>query len=97
MLDVVRVKGKDKPVTIFEPVGLVENIDKSVRKQIKEFHHALKLYKQQNWDDAEQLLFQLSQQEPDRMIYKIYLDRIAVFRANPPEENWDGVFTHTSK
>ncbi len=97
MLDIVKVKGKNKPVTIFEPVGLIENVSKSERKRIKEFHHALKLYRQQNWDGAEQGLFQLSQQEPDRMIYKIYLDRIAVFRTNPPEDNWDGVFTHTSK
>ena len=97
MLDIVRVKGKDKPVTIFEPVGLVENIERSVRKQIKEFHHALKLYSEQNWDSAEQINFQLSQQEPDRMIYRIYLDRIAFFRNNNPGENWNGVFTHTSK
>ncbi len=97
MLDSVRVKGKNKPVTIFEPIGLIENIDKTERKRIKEFHHALELYKQQSWDNAEQTLFQLSQQEPERLIYKIYLDRIAFFRANPPDKNWDGVFTHTSK
>lgn len=97
MLDIVKVKGKDKPVTIFEPIGLVENIDKSERKRVKEFHHALKLYKEQKWDDAEQIIFQLSQQEPERMIYKIYLDRIAFFRNNPPDSSWDGVFTHTSK
>ncbi len=97
LLDSVRVKGKKKPVTIYEPVDLVENVDKSERTRIKEFHHALKLYKQQNWDSAEQTLFQLSQQEPQRLIYQIYLDRIAFFRNNPPEESWDGVFTHTSK
>jgi len=96
-LDFVKVKGKNKPVTIFEPVGLVENIDKSERKRIKEFHHALKLYREQNWDSAEQAVFQLSQQEPERVIYKIYMDRIAFFRTNPPDKNWDGVFTHTSK
>jgi len=97
MLDIVKVTGKNKSVTIFEPIGLVENVSKSKRKQIKEFHHALKLYRLQNWDDAEQIIFQLSQQEPERIIYRIYLDRIAFFRNNPPEENWDGVFTHTSK
>jgi len=97
MLDLVRVKGKNKPVTIYEPIDLVDKVDKSERKRIKEFHHAIKLYRKQNWDDAEQSIFQLSQQEPDRLIYKIYLDRIAFFRANPPDENWDGVFTHTSK
>ncbi|HEX5636419.1 MAG TPA: adenylate/guanylate cyclase domain-containing protein, partial [Gammaproteobacteria bacterium] len=96
-LDLVRVKGKDKPVTIYEPIGLVETVDKSVRTQIKKFHHALQLYRTQKWDDAEQEIFQLHQTEPDRKIYKIYLDRIAFFRQNPPDKNWDGAFTQTSK
>ncbi len=97
MLDFVKVKGKDKPVTIYEPVDLVENIDKVTRTRIKEFHHALSLYRKQKWDDAEQILFQLSQEEPERKIYRIYLDRIAYFRNNTPDDKWNGVFTHTSK
>ena len=97
MLDIVKVKGKNKPVTIYEPVDFVEKVDKATRKKIKEFHHAIKLYQQQNWDSAEQAIFHLSQQEPERLIYKIYLDRIAFFRSNPPAKDWDGVFTHTSK
>jgi adenylate cyclase len=93
----VRVKGKDKPVTLYEPLGLVETIDKSVRNAVKKFHHALQLYRQQKWDDAESEIFSLSQHDPERKIYTIYLDRIAYYRQNPPGENWDGVFTHTSK
>ncbi|MCW8854703.1 MAG: adenylate/guanylate cyclase domain-containing protein [Gammaproteobacteria bacterium] len=96
-LDLVRVKGKDRPVKIYEPLGLIETIDKKTRKTIKAFHHALGLYRQQKWDDAEKALFMLKQQEPERLIYQIYLDRIAYFRNNPPGQNWDGVFTHTSK
>lgn len=96
-LDRVRVKGKDQPVTLYEPLGLVETIDKGLRNSVKRFHHALQLYRQQKWDDAEQELFSLSQHEPERQIYRIYLDRIAYYRQHPPGENWDGVFTHTSK
>ena len=96
-LDLVKVKGKDKPVKIYEPIGLIETIDKNTRKNIKLFHHAIKLYRQQKWDDAEQEIFALSQAEPERKIYKIYLDRIAYFRNHSPGTDWDGVFTHTSK
>ncbi|MFW2373742.1 MAG: CHASE2 domain-containing protein [Gammaproteobacteria bacterium] len=96
-LDLVKVKGKDKPVTIYEPLGFIEGIDKNTRQSLKQFHHALSLYRAQKWDDAEQEIFALNQQEPDRRIYKIYLDRIAYFRAHPPGENWDGIFTHTRK
>jgi adenylate cyclase len=31
------------------------------------------------------------------MLYKIYLERIAYFKENPPKSDWDGTFTHTSK
>lgn len=96
-LDRVRVKGKDKPVTIFEPLGLLENIDKAERKTLEQFHLAIKQYRAQNWDAAEREIFSLSQLDPDRKIYRIYLDRIQHFRENPPAENWDGSFTHTAK
>jgi len=96
-LDRVRVKGKDKPVTIYEPLGLLENIDKSERKLLKQFHIGIKQFRAQNWDAAEREIFGLSQLEPDRKIYKIYLDRIMHYRENPPGADWDGSFTHTSK
>lgn len=96
-LDRVRVKGKDKPVTIFEPLGLLENISKEERTLLKQFHIGIKHYRSQNWDAAEHEIFALSQLDPERKIYQIYLDRIMHFRKNPPEDNWDGSFTHTSK
>ena len=96
-LDRVRVKGKDKPVTIYEPLGLLENISKPDRKLLKQFHIGIKQYRAQNWDAAEREIFGLSQLDPERKIYKIYLDRIMHFRENPPAADWDGSFTHTSK
>jgi adenylate cyclase len=96
-LDRVRVKGKDKPVTIYEPLGLLETIDKTVRQDLKRFHLGLKHFRNQNWDEAEREIFALSQRDPERKVYQIYLDRIQFFRNNPPEGNWDGSFTHINK
>ena len=96
-LDRVRVKGKDKPVSIYEPLGLIENVSKEERKLLRQFHIGIKQYRAQNWDAAEREIFALSQLEPGRKIYKIYLNRIMYYRKNPPGANWDGSFTHTSK
>ena len=96
-LDRVKVKGKDKPVAIYEPLGLIENVDKEVRKNLKQFHLGLKHYRNRRWDDAEQEIFTLSRAEPDRKIYQIYLDRIIRFRKNPPPENWDGSISFSRK
>ena len=96
-LDRVRVKGKDKPVSIYEPLGLLENVSKEERKLLRQFHIGIKQYRAQNWDAAEREIFALSQLEPERKIYKIYLNRIMYYRKNPPGADWDGSFTHTSK
>lgn len=96
-LDRVKVKGKDEPVAIYEPLGLLEKVDKSIRKDLKRFHLGLKHYRARNWDEAEREIFALSSLDKDRKIYQIYLDRIMQYRENPPPDNWDGSFTHTTK
>ena len=96
-LDRVKVKGKDEPVAIYEPIGLLENVDKSVRQDLKRYNLALKFYRARQWDDAEREFFALASVDKDRKIYQIYLDRIMQYRENPPPEDWDGSFKHTSK
>ena len=55
------------------------------------------LYRQQQWDAAEREFFSLAQSETGRTLYRVYLDRIAHFRQNPPLPGWDGVFAFTTK
>ncbi|MEM7292812.1 MAG: adenylate/guanylate cyclase domain-containing protein [Pseudomonadota bacterium] len=95
-LDRVTVKGKDEPVTIFEPVGPADDIEKNTKSDLRRYHNALQHYRRQEWEAAEQELYFLSQSE-DRLIYQIYQERIQHYRANPPGDDWDGVFRHTSK
>jgi adenylate cyclase len=96
-LDRVRVKGSDKPVAIYEPVGRHEAIDKTVDMDLKRFHMALEHYRARRWDDAEREISTLNRAHPQKKIYRIYLDRIARFRRQPPPDDWDGSFTHTYK
>jgi adenylate cyclase len=96
-LDRVRVKGKLEPITIYEPVGQHGKVIETTINEIDRFHRALERYRQQRWDEAEQTIASLSMADPARKVYKIYLDRIAVLRANPPGKGWDGVFTFTTK
>ena len=96
-LDRVKVKGKDQPVAIYEPLGLLEEVDKTVRQDLKRYNTALKFYRAKYWDEAEREFFALSSLDKDRKIYQIYLDRIMAYRVNPPADDWDGSFTHTSK
>jgi len=96
-LDLVRVKGKNEPVAIFEPVGHKNDLDKSVTSELTSYKQALRIFRSQDWDRAEVDFFNLSQSNPDRKVYQVYLDRIMHFRAEPPADDWDGVYDHTSK
>ncbi len=96
-LDLVRVKGKDKPVAIFEPLGLVGEVGQAVMEEIKLFQQALRLYRKQDWDRAELQLFNLQKMAPNSKLYAVYAERVVHYRNNPPGENWDGVFVFKTK
>jgi adenylate cyclase len=96
-LDRVRVKGKAEPVTMYEPLGMRSQLDAKVIEDAKLFHNALRLYRQKDWDAAEQVLRELLSVYPHTYLFELYLERIAEFRLEPPPEEWDGVFTHESK
>ena len=96
-LDWVRVKGKNKPIKIYEPICEQAELQESEQKILVRVSDAIDAYRQQMWEQAHALFSQLHNIKPNDLLYKIYLDRIAYFRENPPNSNWDGTFTHTSK
>ncbi|MBK6981073.1 MAG: adenylate/guanylate cyclase domain-containing protein [Betaproteobacteria bacterium] len=96
-VDKVRVKGKLEGIAIFEPLGLQSDMGQEALQEVDRFHKALEAYRAQRWDDAEKLLKNLAYAAPETKLYKIYLERLAHFRRNPPPPNWDGVFIFTTK
>ncbi|MDP2879383.1 MAG: adenylate/guanylate cyclase domain-containing protein [Sulfuricella sp.] len=96
-LDRVRVKGKDEPVAIYEPLGAAGQVDKTTLDELELFQQALKLYRAQDWDLAEVQLLNRQKASPESTLYRLYLERITYFRANPPGVEWDGVFTFKTK
>jgi adenylate cyclase len=96
-IDRVRVKGKDEPVTIYEPLGLVGEVPDEALGQLKLWQHALRLYRAQEWDQAELQLLNLSRQAPECRLYQLYLERLEIWRKNSPGADWDGVTTFETK
>jgi adenylate cyclase len=95
-VDVVRVKGKAQPVTIYQPLGLKETIDITLIKRKQDFEQAYNAFQLYDFDVAEDMLRKANKRNPSKL-YEVYLDRIAHFRESPPPADWDGVFTFTSK
>lgn len=96
-LDLVRVKGKNEPVAIFEPLGLNEQISHADRRELQDWQAALQLLRQQQWQAAQTAITALQQLSPERYLYRLYLQRIAYYLAHPPGADWDGVTTFETK
>jgi adenylate cyclase len=98
-VDKVRVKGKDIPVQIYEPLGFEGNVSEEQLAALALFENALNAYRMQDWDAAQTQFEYLLQHYPatGEVLYPLYLERIAHLRDNPPGDHWDGSFTFTKK
>lgn len=95
-LDLVRVKGKEKPVAIFEPIGEQGKISKSIEDELETYAEALRYFRNQHWTKAKQI-FNILVKQHERKLYQIYLERIDYYFKNPPPPDWDGAFTFKTK
>ncbi|MFS2133702.1 CHASE2 domain-containing protein [Telluria sp. Tellsp131] len=96
-LDLVRVKGKNEPVAIFEPLGKPADLDPAVLDELAAWDAALARVRAQDWDGAQGAIAALHAAHPQRALYALYLERIAHWRADPPGAAWDGVTTFETK
>lgn len=95
-IDLVKVKGKNEPVAIFEPIGPADSVAAEQQSIVDEFAVAVAAYRSQDWDTAEKILRKLTE-HGDEVLYNVYLDRIKRFKVEPPPPDWDGVFEHETK
>jgi adenylate cyclase len=96
-LGAVRVKGKEHAVNIYEPVGVEEEISPETRHLLALYEKAISAYRGRQWEQAQQLLQLLLQEEPDRKLYRLYLDRAEQLMESPPGDDWDSVITFKTK
>ncbi len=94
-VDKVRVKGKDQPIAIFEPIANEISVEQT--NLLTQWHAALQSYRLQEWDKSQRILEELLILDTDTKLYAYYLDRIAVYRIKPPPIDWDGVTKFETK
>ncbi len=98
-LDLIAVKGKTEAVRIFALLGPADLAADAAFQALDRAHQAmLAAYRRQDWAAVEAALPVLRQQRAGLDdLYDLYAERVALFRAEPPGESWDGVFRATSK
>ena len=95
-IDWVRVKGKNKPVKIFE---LIDEGSTSVEntKMLKHFNKGFELYHQKMWTESIEQFNLALNYVPEDVPSKLYIKRCESFIKQPPPEDWDGVYVMTTK
>lgn len=97
-VDRIIVKGKTDPITVYEPVCLGSEASASRRERVDKYNEAIAYYFAQQWDVADSLLRELAAQDPERQLYRIFIERINELRQHPEMTmSWPGVYEHKSK
>lgn len=97
-LDLLRVKGKTEPVWVYELLGLSEKgVSDDMMRIIELFKKGLSHYLKRDWDSAINYFMQVLAIKEDDGPAQRYLERCNFFKENPPAEEWDGVYTQTTK
>lgn len=96
-LDMVIVKGSNKPMEIFELVGVKNDLSRELQAKTQDFQEGLKLYYSMKWEAARDFFAEFLDRFPNDRPARIFLGRAEVFRKHPPPEDWDRVFSHTTK
>ena len=96
-LDLLRVKGKNKPIGVYEVTGLKGSLIPAKTKVVEFYKNGLKCYKIREWQDAINFFTEALNILPDDGPSKTYLGRCNEFMKNPPEPDWDGVWKLKTK
>jgi adenylate cyclase len=102
IIDRVRVVGRAAPVDTVEIMAYKDQLSAEQCLMRDLYHQGLELYRQQQWDEAMAKFVESEKREevfPRRPTTpsQVYIERCTFFKENPPGEDWDGIWTLTSK
>lgn len=100
-LDVITVKGKTEPETVYTVLGDAEVAASEAYRKLRDaFNDLLKRYRVRDFDGAEQMILRCREAAKpfglDRLV-DIYTLRIASFQKEEPPMDWNGVFALETK
>jgi len=97
MADYIKVKGKNKPIRIYEAIGEVGSVDEEtvMITQLTEmgFEHCLG----RRFSDAIDTYQSILDINPEDSLSKIFIDRCRNYQQNEPPEDWDGCYVYKEK
>jgi len=97
-VDIVVVKGKTKPVSIYEVLDYhTDDSYPSLPEAMGLFRNGLQSYRKRNWNAAGKLFEEVLALNPRDQVAELYVERSRHMALNPPPADWDGTFIMESK
>jgi adenylate cyclase len=96
-IDLVAVKGKNKPVKMYEVLKKMNDATDDEKYLVKVFTNALEAYFLKDFFTAAQLTDQLTSQFPADGPSKTLKERVEYFAKEPPADGWDGAWVMKTK
>ena len=96
-LDLLRVKGKLRPVRVFEPMCLKGELLEGAEEWLGPYRKGIGLYRDRQFVSAKAAFEAVLEIKPEDGPAAMYARRCGSFFGHPPPEDWDGVFVMTSK
>lgn len=96
-LDLVKVKGKKKPVEIWQVIDFGEPKGE-LKEELELYNKAINLYKESNFKEALKIFEELESydKKTNKKIYEIYINRCKEFIVSPPTD-FNGIYEHHTK
>lgn len=96
-VDFVTVAGKTEPVRIYELLAPAGQLAPPLAELRGVFAEALDAYRRRDWGAAERAFADCLRLRPEDGPARVFRERIALFKANPPPADWDGVWRLAEK
>jgi len=97
-VDKIRVKGKLKPVAVYGILDYHDNESfKNMREVVKIYNEGIACYREYRWKDSISRFQEALSLNENDMLSRFYLERCQYFIKNPPDKDWDGVWTMKEK
>jgi adenylate cyclase len=94
-VDLVQVKGRLQPVTIYELLGHQEDLPDF--PWLETFAAALRSFRHRQWEQAAQLFREVLAHRPNDPPSLCFQKRLKYFQQHPPMPDWHGIYTLNSK
>lgn len=97
-LDLIVVKGKTKPVRIYELISdQTDGVSDDRKKLVNLYCEGLAKYRNREWGRAKQIFESVLTLDSADYAAEMYLERCMLYEMEPPPEGWNGVFIMQTK